>query len=1616
MYDSRIALENVSLSGYTIEKCIGRGSSSLCYIAKKEVNGSTYIIKELYPIKFQDILIRDGISLVPVQGFKSNNELEKAKNRFKNEIELSRTLRDYSKNNLLNGNNPYFFSADDHFEIEGSTSLYATYSTFRGDTLKHYIESIDWDILKLQDLLDLFISLAYSIDEIHSAGYIHLDLKPDNIFVVDYGKPVIKLIDLGSSIHKDFYKQDNLNYYEMLQLLTVSQLYTSPNIKELFVSVRNFESIRNFLEVDEIDIIESSILDKFRSIQQKDDIYSFFIILYEMIIQSPIDEIQYEYILKNSILLKSVNDTIRNSIVDFIFGGIKNDYRSLTISTIIQQLNQIKDSLKNDYLHPKLFIKQVKQNVIEFSEILARTKLNDYQEILSSSIILKPSIYSPEKNCLNLTNLLNELWKRSYPSWNSFVVADGGYGKTTLSLKIVDHLVSNYKEFKNIPVYIPLYGYNKLTNIEKQSESYIYNYFIDNYSYSAKIDINVWFNLLNFKTNTKFPCFTFILDGLNEINRDDESHHLWNEIYRLFSISSVQVIIMSRIEDEQIINNFPSISVSNIQVLNEMRIIEYLTKFNLDIKLDNNLLNILRVPLFLKMYTESTKAVVEDNLIRNKNFHFVEKAHSEAEIFNNYIELNIYNLISKSNNSLNNELVVLSIRYFLPFIAHVMERNGIYDFKRTFYNLTFSTFISALKNSEYFQKQFPTLRNFKDFIILSFMYLENEKIIVKDKFIEHGQIISFINIIITFFYRIIRTIYKRRICKFEEFACSILEILINSKLIINIENLNGLQLNHPIYRDILSAVWIRNKLIDNRNSKLGNISILEISSRILPKNVSYHLGNLFKAYEIDLESNSKNFIIELLNQNRNIYHIDDVSYLTNYMFDYKNLIKQWTKIFNYFSKIRYSEILLYQDVALLLSYLYSENDIDYQQLYKFVDYFEGNIQILNANAIRAINYSRGNISGLNFDRLDLTKLTLSELTYANNFNKNNKQTNFSHSKLYLDEQLYFKAYRLAKTKSFDYNINERNKIFYFSAVDRIIAFNFNEGNFAWVYKIDDYNENKQIAAFSLSEDMTELVFISEYSFYILKAYSGELIKELKDKLLPITSRHNYPPSTFSNSCLYFTKTAISIQLNKHRKGIYRFDFEGNLIDKADNRVFSDDYRYRNLLSIKGNRYLQSYEYGIVELMRENSIEGDSVNINHNLGFNKYYVDEGTHFSNIYYSQSGNYIVGISKFKITIFDYFSTLKIAEIKSSFKEIKFAKWYYKNNKILIYTNDNILYVMNKDMNSLEKLNIDIAIPNRSSFNNLKIHLFSEKMLIESFIEENKTILLNFNDLSTKKITFPYNSFNKIFVSNEDSNCYISLKDIETIRINKINSWDETPIEVLSLPRHIKEYSRLGKNFSDIKIEHDLFCVVKGMFIYITLFFDMRLQNIGKSNLEELSLSIYQNNGEILSNTKFNNIKMIENLDVDLSKIIISKSDIQINYNPTNKSVYIYGGGTFGLIEVSLTNLTIEKCIPCINIMDLKFDESNRLDILMIKPSIDDFYEYSLCKEAETVKELYLNSISNLQKSLDCSITLIPKHEINDFGIYNCNFSNIMPSPSINTILDLNSFENKFIRFYNI
>jgi predicted Ser/Thr protein kinase len=170
----------VELGAFRIERVIGSGGFGVTYLAAERASGNRVAIKEYLPA---GVATRIGGETV-VRPMKPSLEAEfkYGLGRFRDEARALATLQ-----------HPNIVPVLEFFEGNGTGYLVMTFLDGRslGDLLESGMSLADTEIVAtVQSLLE-------GLSVVHANGYLHRDIKPDNILIRRDGTPI--LIDFGSA-------------------------------------------------------------------------------------------------------------------------------------------------------------------------------------------------------------------------------------------------------------------------------------------------------------------------------------------------------------------------------------------------------------------------------------------------------------------------------------------------------------------------------------------------------------------------------------------------------------------------------------------------------------------------------------------------------------------------------------------------------------------------------------------------------------------------------------------------------------------------------------------------------------------------------------------------------------------------------------------------------------------------------------------------------------------------------------------------------------------------------------------------------------------------------------------------------------------------------------------------------------------------------------------------------------------------------------------------------------------------------------------------------------------------------------------------------------------------
>src|SRR5688572_12664282 len=167
---------------YTIERTLGGGGFGITYLARDGNLDLPVAIKEYFP---GDLAARGADHTVQVRAGVSEearNQYEWGLERFLDEARALATFR-----------HPNIVRVLRYFRQNGSAYIVMEYES--GQALKRWVPHNA--PLSRESVLGIVLPLLDGLEQVHKAGFLHRDIKPDNIFVRADNTPV--LLDFGSA-------------------------------------------------------------------------------------------------------------------------------------------------------------------------------------------------------------------------------------------------------------------------------------------------------------------------------------------------------------------------------------------------------------------------------------------------------------------------------------------------------------------------------------------------------------------------------------------------------------------------------------------------------------------------------------------------------------------------------------------------------------------------------------------------------------------------------------------------------------------------------------------------------------------------------------------------------------------------------------------------------------------------------------------------------------------------------------------------------------------------------------------------------------------------------------------------------------------------------------------------------------------------------------------------------------------------------------------------------------------------------------------------------------------------------------------------------------------------
>ncbi len=167
------------INSYEIIEILGQGGFGITYLAKDIYLNRKVAIKEYLPI---ELAVREGDHSVHPVSEDRSKQFKWGLDRFLSE---ARTLAQFKHPNIV----------QIYAVFEANNTGYMVMAYEHGQSLQQKLAGKK--TLEESELLKILIPILGGLEQIHKTGFIHRDIKPDNIFIREDGSPV--LLDFGSA-------------------------------------------------------------------------------------------------------------------------------------------------------------------------------------------------------------------------------------------------------------------------------------------------------------------------------------------------------------------------------------------------------------------------------------------------------------------------------------------------------------------------------------------------------------------------------------------------------------------------------------------------------------------------------------------------------------------------------------------------------------------------------------------------------------------------------------------------------------------------------------------------------------------------------------------------------------------------------------------------------------------------------------------------------------------------------------------------------------------------------------------------------------------------------------------------------------------------------------------------------------------------------------------------------------------------------------------------------------------------------------------------------------------------------------------------------------------------
>ena len=336
-------LSGAKIGRYEVLRLIGNGGSCLAYHALNTESGEIICLKELYPMRLLHQLQREGTALCPTAGVDAEELKAELAGYFDTELHTSEAVR-YTESAGGMTNDGQFLPAVEIPCEEGTLARYLQISTMGGAPLSQC--AFDETLSPRQRVLDKLLviqRIAEILVQFHKKGFLHLDLKPENIFLSNLtqgngsflGNHHVFLLDLGSSAEVD----ENGKMTAPAQIST-TLYYAAPELKDYMLAQAQGD--------------EWLIEELARKISYSSDIYALASMLFHFLLEGVKRPDFGDYSctsIKKNTDVAALPTPLQNKLVHFIQREMSTDpeNRSQTVAELMVALKPLIDELSQPY-------------------------------------------------------------------------------------------------------------------------------------------------------------------------------------------------------------------------------------------------------------------------------------------------------------------------------------------------------------------------------------------------------------------------------------------------------------------------------------------------------------------------------------------------------------------------------------------------------------------------------------------------------------------------------------------------------------------------------------------------------------------------------------------------------------------------------------------------------------------------------------------------------------------------------------------------------------------------------------------------------------------------------------------------------------------------------------------------------------------------------------------------------------------------------------------------------------------------------------------------------------------------------------------------------------------